>query len=105
MKKGGYKIIDLKGEEIDTSGTSKINVPGVYDEIEGSYGKAILLSGLNIDGTIENDIFVRPEIVSDDFVVTLGVVASTTTGVTVSTLTIDDDDDITYATVTYVAAE
>ena len=38
MLRGGYKIIDLKGQNIPTSGT--ITVDGIYDRIT-RYGKPI----------------------------------------------------------------
>lgn len=43
--KGGYHIVDFKGGDIN-GGTIK----GLYESLEGSYGKAILVSGLTTSG-------------------------------------------------------
>lgn len=102
--KGGYKIIDLLAKEIDTDGTAKINVPNVYEAIEGNLYKPLLISGLNLDGTVRTDFFSEAEVSSDDFVIKfdITVVAPSTTAtgsVGYKKLTIDDDDDITYSVV------
>ena len=47
MKKGGYKIIDLKNTNLTLSGA---NIKGLYEEIESNYRKPILLSGIIING-------------------------------------------------------
>lgn len=60
MKKGGYKIIDFKDINI-TTGTG-VTVVGVYEDIEKSYRKAILLSGITVDGVEKPDCFVDCEI-------------------------------------------
>lgn len=43
--KGGYHIVDFKGGDIN-GGTIK----GLYESLEGSYGKAILVAGLITSG-------------------------------------------------------
>lgn len=43
--KGGYHIVDFKGGDIN-GGTIK----GLYESLEGSYGKAILVAGLTTSG-------------------------------------------------------
>lgn len=47
--RGGYKIIDLSGIDIHTDSTTVVK--GVYERIEGNYGKPLLIHGL-----IHNDI-------------------------------------------------
>lgn len=47
--RGGYKIIDMKGIDIHADSTTKIE--GIYERIEGNYGKPLLFHGL-----IHNDI-------------------------------------------------
>lgn len=53
---GGYKIIDFKDINITTGGS--VTVVGVYESIESSHRKALLISGLTIDGVEKNDCFV-----------------------------------------------
>lgn len=47
--RGGYKLIDMKGLDIHADSTVKIE--GIYDKIEGNYGKPLLFHGL-----LHNDI-------------------------------------------------
>lgn len=65
MKKGGYAIVDFADTNIvsDTGAT----IAGVYTAIEGSYRKAILISGVTIDGVEKRDCFVCPEISEGNF--------------------------------------
>lgn len=56
MRTGGYHIIDLK-DTVLTKGTPA-TVTGIYESIEGSYRKALLLSGLNVGGIEYPDAFV-----------------------------------------------
>lgn len=63
--KGGYKIIDLKNNDLTSSNT----IDGVYDAIEGNYGKPILLSGIVIDGVEKDDIFVNIEVSGSDYII------------------------------------
>lgn len=66
MKKGGYKIIDLQsyGKKVDLSEDSVFGMVfdgtsgNIYEDIEGSYNKALLISGIIIDGVEKNDVFV-----------------------------------------------
>lgn len=60
MLKGGYHIVDFKDVNI-TTGTV-VTVVGVYESIESSHRKAILLSGVTIDGVEKTDCFVDCEI-------------------------------------------
>ena len=55
-KMGGYKIIDLKNKSITTTG---VTVDGIYEEIEGSYRKPLLLTHIVINGVEKNDAFVN----------------------------------------------
>ena len=55
--KGGYKIIDFKDINLVTGTASTI--AGVYDAIESNYRKAILISGISIDGVKMADSFVE----------------------------------------------
>lgn len=64
-KKGGYKIIDLKNNDLTSSNT----IDGIYDAIEGNYGKPILLSGIVIDSVEKDDIFVNVEVSGSDYII------------------------------------
>lgn len=65
MLKGGYKIIDFKDVNI-TTGTG-VTVTGVYEDIEKSHRKAILLSGITIDGVEKPDCFVDCEVADGNY--------------------------------------
>ena len=55
--KGGYKLIDLKDNKF-TVGGNGITVKGIYNSIENSYNKPLILTGINIGGVEKNDVFV-----------------------------------------------
>ena len=48
MAKGGYQIVDFKS--VNASSGEPISTPGVYETLEGNYGKATLVSGVVIAG-------------------------------------------------------
>lgn len=56
-RNGGYKIVDLKGVNF-TNGVGQ-TIPGIYEKIENSYHKPILLSGLTIAGVERADRFME----------------------------------------------
>lgn len=65
MLKGGYKIVDFKDTNISSeSGTT---IVGIYNEIEGSHRKAILISGVTIDNVEYRDCFVDCESSENSF--------------------------------------
>lgn len=55
MKKGGYQIIDFGDVNITDTG---VTVPGIHKAIESSYRKAILISGVTLNGVEQRDCFV-----------------------------------------------
>lgn len=57
MFKGGYKIIDLEGANIENS--DAVTVPGLYNDIESSYDKALMLADYEIDSITQPASFVR----------------------------------------------
>lgn len=59
MKIGGYQIIDLKGKNLTTD--VGMVYDGVYELIEGTR-KPILLSGIQVDNTEYQDVFVSVSI-------------------------------------------
>lgn len=68
MIKGGYKIIDFKDTPFETDGTTMIE--GIYDTVEASYRKPLLLSGLTIDGIERNDVYATPSLSGSNYVFT-----------------------------------
>lgn len=58
MLKGGYHIVDFK--DVNITSENGATIAGIYEEIEGSYRKAILVSGVTIDGVEKRDTFVDP---------------------------------------------
>lgn len=65
MLKGGYHIVDFKDTPI-TTGTG-VTVIGVYESIESSHRKPILLSGITIDGVEKPDCFVDCEVSDSNY--------------------------------------
>lgn len=65
MVKGGYQILNFN----DTN--FRVDIPmeikGIYDKIEGTR-KAILISGLIIDGVELHDFYAKPKVVGSSFV-------------------------------------
>lgn len=68
MLKGGYKIIDFHDVNI-TTGTG-VTVIGVYESIEKSHRKAIMLSGVTIDNVEKPDCFVDCEVTDSNYTFT-----------------------------------
>ena len=64
MRNGGYKIINLKDVNL-TSTAAK--VAGIHDDIENSFRKPLLLSGITINGVEKNDAFVAPTVSSGSY--------------------------------------
>lgn len=66
--KGGYIIVSLASLDIASSGATK-EVKGIYEKLEGSYGKPILLTDIVVDGVEKHDIFVMAEVVGTNYVI------------------------------------
>lgn len=65
--KGGYKLIDLKESKL-TVGGGGVTVKGIYNSIENSYNKPLILTGINIGGVERNDIFIDFSVDSGNYV-------------------------------------
>lgn len=65
MVKGGYKIVNFKGENITTENGAEIS--GIYESLENNYHKPILISGIVVDGTEYNDTFVEVTVSGTDY--------------------------------------
>lgn len=68
MLKGGYQIIDLKGENLTENA---VTIPGIYDSIEGNYHKPLLLSGIVIGGIERPDVYTSASVNSSNYVLPL----------------------------------
>lgn len=82
---GGYKILDFK--DVNITSDSGATVVGIFEEIEGSHRKAILVSGVTLDGVEQRDTFVDP-------IVNAGSYTFTAYG---KTFTITNENKITIA--------
>lgn len=63
--KGGYQIIDFQDVNITTENGA--TVVGIYEEIEGTHRKAILVEGVTIDGVEKRSCFVDCEAGDNSF--------------------------------------
>lgn len=56
--KGGYQIVDFDDVNITADGAT---ITGIYDSIEGSYRKALLVEGVTLEGVEKRACFVDCE--------------------------------------------
>ena len=68
MFKGGYHIVDFKNSEFTTEKATNI-INGVYESIKGSYGKPLVLSGLNFDSEVYKDTFISVRIEESKYII------------------------------------
>lgn len=54
--KGGYQIIDFG--DVNITADAGITVTGIYNTIEGSFRKAIQVTGITLDGVEQRNCFV-----------------------------------------------
>ena len=47
--RGGYIIVDVSG--VTFTAGEVATIPGIYETLEGNYGKAVMLSEFTLDGT------------------------------------------------------
>lgn len=62
-RKGGYKIIDLKGLDF----SEDMVIKGIHESIEDNYGKPLLFSGIVIDGVEKDDVFANAVVNGDGY--------------------------------------
>lgn len=86
-RKGGYKIIDFKGENF-VSGTGK-TVSGLFNNIAET-DKRIVMSGVSVGGKAFKDFEVNFALVSSKYTATVVLGGSSTT------ITVDNGDEITF---------
>lgn len=68
MIKGGYKIINFGDVNILTEGGA--TVTGIYKDIEKTHRKAIMVSGITINGVEKPDCFVDCEVSGSNYTFT-----------------------------------
>lgn len=56
MKKGGYQIVDFGDTNITS--TEGATIAGVYPTIEASHRKALLISGVTLEGVEQRDCWI-----------------------------------------------
>lgn len=84
-KNGGYVIIDFK--DINITAEAGITVVGIFNDLETSGRKAVLVSGVTLDGVEQRDVFVDP-------IVNAGNYTFTAYG---KTFTVTSDNNVTIA--------
>lgn len=67
-RKGGYKIIDLKGYDFSNA---DMVIEGIYDTIENNYGKPLLFTGIVIDGIEKDDVYVMATTIGTSYQINL----------------------------------
>lgn len=68
MLRGGYHIVDFK--DVNITSEAGATIVGIYEEFEGSYRKAILVSGVTIDSVEQRDTFVNPTLSENSYTFT-----------------------------------
>lgn len=92
MKTGGYIIIDLENVQI---GSTAKTIRGVYNAVKNANGHAILLSGLNVGGTLYGDTFVNAHAGTSKFtIVAYGNQIEVSSADEVKTVAFDGDGEI-----------
>lgn len=81
--KGGYKIVDFNGAAL--SGTAVV-ISGIYNQIADNYKKPVLVSGVSLNGVVKDDAFTSAD----------EGTGSVTLNVYGGTITVTDDDKVTY---------
>lgn len=66
MVKGGYQIINFNGVKLTKNTIDRIS--NIFDKIDGT-NKAILLSGLNVDGVDYRDVVCTPILIRGRYVI------------------------------------
>ena len=70
MFKGGYKIIDLKKTPFVAGGPA-MTIDGIYDAIEASYEKPLMLAGLKVGGVEYGAAYVVPTLAGSAYTFTV----------------------------------
>lgn len=82
--KGGYQVIDFEDVDITADGAT---IAGIYEGIESTYRKALLVEGVTLDGVEKRACFVDCEAGEGSF----------TFSAYGKTFTVSNDDKVTVA--------
>lgn len=82
--KGGYQVVDFGDVNLTSDG---VTIVGIYESIEGTYRKALLVEGVTIDNVEKRACFVDCEAGEGNFTFTAYG----------KTFTITNDDKVTVA--------
>lgn len=92
MAKGGYKILDLKGNDFTINGDG-ITIAGIYDAIENSYGKALMIENYLIGGVEKNARYCTFGVDDGDYISTVGLNSDLTKALYIK---VKDDDKVSF---------
>lgn len=84
MKQGGYHIVDFNNTALSAESAT---ISGIFESIEGSLTKPILISGVILDGVEQRDCFVVPGFADGSYTISAYG----------KTITITSDDSVTIA--------
>ena len=96
--RGGYQIINFQNVPI-TTGTAA-TIPGIYNAIKGSYGKATLFSGMVLDNAEVSDFFCKLTFGATVYTGTIDVSYNNATTIVATKILIASNDVVTITTVT-----
>lgn len=90
--KGGYQILDLKGNDFTINGDA-ITIKGLYEAIEGSYGKPLLIENYSIGGVEKNGRWLNLGVDNGDYVSEVGLNADLTKALYIK---VTDEDAVSF---------
>lgn len=90
--KGGYKILDLKGHNF-TVGGAKIKIDDIYNAVEASYGKLLVIENYLIAGVEKNARTLQIGVDNGAFVSIVGLDATLSYGLYIK---IEADDNVSF---------
>lgn len=67
MLKGGYHIVDFKEKEITSEG---VTILGIYDSLEQSHNKPVLVTGIVLGSVLQGDCFVNAMVANTNYTFT-----------------------------------
>lgn len=86
--KGGFLCLSLENKNIASG--SNITLEGIYDKLEGNYGKAVMLGDIKLDNVEMSAQLASCVVSGSNYILTF--VADTSAYV----LTVDDTDKVSY---------
>ena len=99
MKNGGYLIIDFKDVNVSSI---PVEIVGVYESLKNINRKALLMSGLKINGVYYADCFAYADVVDTDYYISI-ITSITDDGITSTKIKVDIDNMVSVETVVIYA--